>query len=144
MADKLVLIEKSYNKFIENLSYWIPDGIYFINLELLNQLDLLHFHPVQQKAVINEMMNDFQMIESLDKMTLIGPKFIIWMARSLNDGIPSTYTLIALNQGEQEPILQVAIIAQGIYNNSSLILKVLEKFLEDINEVEKVICNYDY
>jgi hypothetical protein len=58
------------------------------------------------------------------------------------DHTPLTYTLIALNRGDCEPQLEVAFIASGVYNSSKLVLKVLEKFLIEIQETETTLAKF--
>lgn len=130
----LSLIEQYYQKYIKNLYYWIPEGIYTINLSLLNQLNLLHFQfPRQHDPLLTKY---FHIVDSFEKITLINEEFIIWILPEKVENKPITYTLIALN-GEEEPKLEIAFIASGVYNTSRLVLKVLEKFLIEIQENEK-------
>jgi hypothetical protein len=134
----LPLLEKYYQKYIKDLNSWIPDGIYFINLELLHHFDLLHFQlNANWKNPI--LTNYFHMIESPEKITLLNDEFVVWIMPNKVNHIPLTYTLIALNKGEREPQLEVAFIASGVYNSSALVLKILEKFLIEIHETESAI-----
>lgn len=138
----LSLLEEYYQKFINNVNLMIPEGIYFINLELLYQYDLLNFQP---KAGGKEpsVTRYFHIYESPEKITLINDEFIIWIAPETSDQVPRTHTLIALNQGDKEPQLEVAFIASGIYNNSRLVFKVLEKFLIEIHETEAALSKFE-
>lgn len=131
----LSLLEEYYKKFIKSLCSLIPEGIYFINLELLHHFDLLHFQP-QTEYKDPALTRYFHIVETSEKITLINDEFIIWIMPDRVDETPLTYTLIALNRGEQEPQLEAAFIATGIYNSSKLVLKVLEKFLIEIQDTE--------
>jgi hypothetical protein len=55
----------------------------------------------------------------------------------------ATYAFIALNQTDQDPLPQTAFSAIGVYNTSHLVLKVLEKYLIEIQETEKLIHRYE-
>lgn len=131
-------LEGYYKKFARELVDLIPEGVYFINLELLNHFDLLHFQPMTERkdAVLTRY---FHVIESPEKVTLLNDEFVIWILPDKVNQSPLTYTLIALNRGEEEPQLEVAFIASGVYNSSKLVLKVLEKFLVEIQETEKTL-----
>ncbi len=136
----LSLIEEYYNKFIKNLYLWVPEGIFFINLELLHHFDLLHFQPISRKKNSN-LTSHFHIIESSEKLTLINDEFIVWIIPDRMDQIPITHTLIALNHTDREPQLEVAFIASGVYNTSKLVLKVLENFLIEIQDNENALAN---
>lgn len=140
----LQLIEDSYKKFMKNLFHWIPDGIYFINLKLLHHFDLLHFQPggINRGERNSNLNPDFKMIESPEKMTLVSNEFIVWIIPDQTSHPSQTYTLIALNPRGQEPQLEAAFIATGIYNNSNLVIKVLEKFLNEIRETESILSKF--
>lgn len=131
-------IEEYYKKFIKDLNYWIPEGIFVVNLELLQHFDLLHFQP-SADSKDPRLNRHFHIIESSEKITLINDEFIIWIIHDRAENIPITYILIALNREDFQPHLEAAFIATGIYNTSRLILKVLEKFLIDIQETENLL-----
>jgi hypothetical protein len=136
----LALIEEYYKKFIKELPS-IPEGVFVLNLDLLNHFDLLHFQP-SPKSKESVPTRYFHIIESLDKITLLNDEFIVWIIPDRVDHTPITYILIALNQMEQEPHLETAFVASGIYNSSKLVLKVLEKFLIEIHENENLIAKF--
>lgn len=136
------LLEEYYKKYIKDLYSWIPEGIYFINLELLHHFDLLHFQPnAEYKDPI--LTRYFHIIESPEKITLLNDEFIVWIMPDKVDHTPLTYTLIALNRGEEEPLLEAAFIAGGVYNSSKLVLKILEKFLIEIQETENTLSKFE-
>lgn len=130
-----------YKKFLENLSSWTPEGIYFINLELLHRFDLLHFQP-NAEYKDPSLTRYFHIIESPEKVTLFNDEFVVWIIPDRANQIPLTYALIALNRGDQELQLEVTFIASGIYNSSKLVLKVLEKFLTEIQETEAMLSQF--
>lgn len=134
----LTLLDEYYNKFAKDMNLLIPDGIYFINLELLHHFDLLHFQP-SAELPDSVLTQHFQVVESAEKITLFNDQFIIWIMPEKMFGASCTYTLIALNHGDQHPQLEAAIIASGVYNSSKLVLKVLEKFLAEIQENERML-----
>lgn len=134
------LIENSYQKFIKKLDFWIPEGIYIVNLELLERFDLLKFQPPEDRRDPLE-NRVFQIVEAADKITLVNEEFIVWII-PIDQPQSMTQTLIALNKGEEEPQLEAAFIASGVYNSSKMVLKVLEKFLNEIHETEISLSKY--
>lgn len=135
----LVLIEEYYQKFMKDLNFWLPEGVFLINLELLYHFDLLHFQPHISHHQKTNLTQYFHIVETPEKLTLINPEFIVWIIPDHLNQIPVTYTLIALNHEERDPQLEVAFIASGVYNNSNLVLKVLEQFLIEIQETEGLL-----
>lgn len=138
------VIEECYKKFTKSLYFWIPEGIYFIDLQLLHHFDLLHFQPSGEHKDPNPILTRyFNIVESPEKITLINDDFVIWIIPAKVNNIPTTYTLIALNSSDREPQLEAAFIASGVYNTSKLVLKVLEKFLIEIKETEMALSGFE-
>lgn len=132
----LSIIEQYYQKYIQNLYYWVPEGLYTVDLALLHQHNLLHFqYPESSDPYLTRY---FHIIDSSDKITLINEEFIIWIIPDRVDNISVTYTLIAINKDNQ-PKLEMAFVASGVYNTSKVVLRVLEKFLVEIQENEKTL-----
>lgn len=135
----LELIEEYYQKFMHNLYHWLPEGVYQVDLDLLHRYDLLHFQPAN-RGRDPAVTGYFQIIESKNKITLINDKFVIWIVPDKINGTPVTYALIAHNKNDQDLKLETAFITSGVYNSSKLVLKILEKFLEEIQENELLLA----
>jgi hypothetical protein len=138
--DNLSFIEEYYQKFMQDLSQWLPDGVVEVDLDLLHKMDLLKYFYGEGESE-ETLTRHFHVIESLDKITLINSQFIIWVVPDQVDGIPRTLTLIALNK-PMEPELSLAFAACGVYNTSGLVLRILEKLLFEIQETEDLIGRY--
>lgn len=126
---------------MKDLSGCVPDGIIDVDLTLLQELELLN----SEKSITEEDSNltqSFYVIESPDKLTLFNQKFIVWIVPKLVDQLPKTFTLIALNENGK-PHLEMVFTTSGIYNHSSLVLRILEKFLEQIEENEEELKKID-
>ena len=137
----LAQIEESYKHYVQDLSHWIPDGILSVDIHLLQSFDLLSLDdPSAKKDEGSPVTRYFHVIESDEKITLINEQFVIWIVPDPNQDRPITYTLIALN-GDDRLDLELAFSTHGIYNNSRLVLRVLEKFLVEIQENENTLKN---
>lgn len=136
------IIEESYRKYTEDLSYWLPEGASRVNLQFLNQFDLLHFQPLhpQKESLLK---TSFQIIESPEKITLINEEFIVWIIPQQHRDPTETYVLIALNRKDEEPQIETAFITSGIYNTSPLVLRLLEKILLDIQETQACLSKIE-
>ena len=117
-----------------------PDGIVEIDLSLLHELGLLACEEESHEET--SLTHNFYVVESADKLTLFNQKYVVWIVPKLVDQTPTTYTLIALNDKKQTH-LEMVFATSGVYNHSSLVLRILEKFLEQIEENEEEICRYN-
>lgn len=135
--DNLSLIEDYFQSYKNDLLSFIPEDVITVDLSLLQQLDLLN----DDESVLRKeapLSHSFQIIESDKKMTLINSQFLIWITSEKIEGIGGTWTLIALN-GKECPHLELAFHASGIYNCSKLVLRILDRFLCEIEENEHLI-----
>lgn len=132
-------IEACYAEYMENLSHYVPDGIFEVDLSLLQQLDLVNFNDEQEDD--DGLSFSFYVVESPEKLTLFNTQFVVWIVPKLVEQEPYTYTLIALNE-YPKPHLEMVFTTKGAYNQSNLILRILEKFLEEIEENEKEIVKF--
>lgn len=140
--NNLTIIEEHYQKYKKNLSYWLPEDIVNVDINLLQKFDLIYDEEKEEdeEPLDSPLSPSFQIIESYDKMTLINPQFIIWITAEKINGISATLSLIALN-AKEAPHLELAFIAAGVYNSSRLVLRLIEKFLIEIEENEKLLSN---
>ncbi len=129
----LSLLEECFKKFIKNITLWSPESVVPVDLALLNHLGLLNYYNKRS----NEQMltRYFQVVESLEKITLVNEEFVVWIVPEKIDNVALTYTLIAVNK-PNGPELELAFVASGAYNSSSLVLRILEKYLFEIQETE--------
>jgi hypothetical protein len=134
-------LESDYQKFTENLKQFAPDGVVEIDLSLLHDLGLLSCEGIEE-CDATSLTHNFYVVESQDKLTLFNQKYVIWIVPKLVEQIPTTYTLIALSD-KGHPHLEMVFSTSGVYNHSNLVLRILEKFLDQIEENEAEICKYD-
>ncbi|MCE5319297.1 MAG: hypothetical protein LLG04_18275 [Parachlamydia sp.] len=124
---------------MNNIYAWIPEGITHVDLHTLQQLGLLDLGRKSTKE--SALTRYFHVIESNEKITLVNEQFIIWIVPEKVHKSAVTYTFIALNH-PQQPHLEVAFSSSGIYNSSRLVLRVLEKYLQDIEDTESTIQKF--
>jgi hypothetical protein len=133
-------LEALFNRFWDNLKSFLPDGIVNVNLELLQELNLLQ---VPEEESSDALSHNFYIIESLEKLTLFNDKFAIWIVPHMQDDTPATLTLISKKKNSDTPQLEMAFATSGVYNHSSLVLKILERFLKEIDDNDKEINCYE-
>lgn len=134
------LLEECYKRYTQDISKWLPDGIIEVNLELLHKLDLLHYHTKDPNNCV--LTRYFHVVESDEKLTLANDDFVVWIVPEKIDEVPMTYTLIALNKNN-EIHLELAFATSGIYNNSHLVLRLLERYLLEIQNVDDYITKLE-
>lgn len=135
--NNITIIEESYRKYIKDINKWLPEGVVDVDLPLLQKLGLLNYHdPLKRDPRLTRY---FHVLESNDKITLINEIFVVWIVPDKIGASAVTYTLIALNPSH--PHLELAYSTTGVYNSSRLVLRVLEKFLEEIQENEDLITH---
>jgi hypothetical protein len=137
--DDFQLLEKSYKKFIGGIQKWTSDAIRYVDLSLLHQFNLLNYHSHKSDNLI--LTRYFQIIETYEKITLINEDFVVWIVPEKLKNRDATYTIIALNLPETLHF-ELAFIATGIYNSSTIVLRVLEKYLEEIQETENFLKKF--
>ena len=136
MEDDVSAIEDYFKKYSSDINTWLPDGIIDVNLELLQSMGLLSYHSVNNEQ--HSLTRYFHLLEAPEKITLINEQFVVWIVPEKVKDRAVTYILIALNQ-PGHPLLETAFATSGIYNSSRLVLRVLEKFLSDIQETEEAL-----
>jgi len=132
--DDLDKIEAYFKNYSQDLPRSNPEGIIDIDLTVLRELGLLGYHiPSNYDTSLTRY---FHVIETKEKITLVNEQFVVWIIPEKMGEISITYVMIALNRGE---ILKLELIfsASGVYNNSKLVLRVLEKYLAEIQENEE-------
>ncbi len=136
--DKIAELDSSYEKFMNHLPELVPDGIVHIDLQLLQKLGLLHEEVDVDNS--SSLTRFFHVVESKDKITLFNEQFVTWIVPEKINDEPHTLVLVALNF-PHKPKLEMAFSMSGIYNTSRLVLRVLEKFLADIQENEDLLSS---
>ncbi len=133
-------LDDIFNQYMQNLSHSIPDGVVNVDLALLQKFGLLNYQELGESPP--SLTRYFHVIESKDKITLYNEQFVIWIVPHSVDNEPTTYTLIAL-RNEKTIQLEMAFATSGVYNTSKLVLRILEKFLQEIQENEELITRLD-
>lgn len=133
--DNISAIDLCYKRYISALSQYLPEGLILVDIDLLQELDLLNFHQQNEDPSFTRF---FQVVESEDKITLMNDQFVVWIVPEKQEEEAFTYILIATNRGE-ELHLELCFRVSGVYNTSRLVLRLLEKYLYEIQETEEAL-----
>lgn len=128
-----------FNQFVKKMNQWLPEGVIDVDLGLLHKHQLLQFH--ERIGSDPTLTRYFHVIDSEEKLVLVNSEFVVWIVPE--NSVPAkTFTLIALNKSSGvQP--ELAFEAKGIYNNSYLVLRLLEKFLLEIHITEDLISKLE-
>lgn len=132
--DHLSLSRDYYKKFIHNINSFLPEGITEVDIELLHQMGLLN----QQLTEEASLTRYFHVFEEEDHMTLINNQFVVWIIPQAFNANVGTLVLIAINEAEG-PKLELGYFVSNLYNTSRLVLRVLDKYLSEIQETEDLL-----
>ncbi len=129
--------------FFEHLSYHtveaLPDGIQDITIKTLHTLRLLSTESEEGSIPTAHFL---QAIESEGKITLFNDNFVIWIVPKNDLDPPATTTFIAKRlNGSLHP--EIAFKTMGIHNRSRTILKLIERFLTDIQETDALLLQFE-
>lgn len=131
-------LEKLYQKFTTNLSKYLPDGMIFVDSELLHEIG----EPLEEEdqSTSEEFPHYFHIIETDEKVTLFNQQFAIWIVPQIVNDMPSTLTFIA-RTSNKHPKLELMFCTTGVYNTPKYVLKVLRYFLSEVLDTEEVISS---
>ncbi|HAZ15408.1 MAG: hypothetical protein A2Y28_03140 [Chlamydiae bacterium GWC2_50_10] len=135
-------LEKEYHKFSQDLQKWSPDGVIPVNLSLLHEIGILKEGQKETSEDDDTLSHYFHVIETEEKVTLFNEQFVIWITPRVIDDLTSTLTLIALLHNEK-PRLEVVFSSSGVYNSPKYILKVLQHYLQEMIDTEKLLSSIE-
>jgi len=133
-----VQLENSYREFVSDLDQWIPEGVDAVDLSYLNSFGLLNRANECLSSLDLPVTHYFHVIETAEKITLFNDQFVVWIVPQSIDGLSATFTFIALVESES-PRLEKAFYTAGVYNSSRIVLRLLERVLDEIHETEEFL-----
>lgn len=145
MGVPTVVSIEQLDAFFEHLSSHttdlLPDGIMDINVKTLHALHLLA-DEIPMPGATPPASALLQAIESGGKITLFNEKFALWIVPQKNADPASTIVFIA-RRADEDIKPEIAFRTSGIHNRSKTILKLIDRFLADIQETETVISKFE-
>lgn len=141
MLDPIIL-ENAFQEFTKNYPNSPPDGVMKVDLALIHELGLLNYDQLENTSTEN-LMHYFHVLETPDKVTLFNEQFAVWIVPKLVDNSPTTLTFIALVPKGQKLHLEMVFSTSGVYNTPRFILKILQHFLTEVIDTEKIISAMD-
>lgn len=140
MSDPKVL-EEHFQSFIKNLPAYLPDGIAAVDIKLIEELGLLKIEDIDKQAQ-DPINHYFHVLETPDKITLYNDLFGIWIVPHNTDTNSKTFIFIGILQNKK-PHLEMAFSTEGVFNTPKYIMKILQHYLNEVQDVEAIIASMD-
>ena len=132
-------LEEAFKDFTQNFKKWAPDGVIQIDLEALCEMGLLNREDFDHEEP-DEVTHYFHVLETPDKITLHNEKFAIWIVPKMIDNVSITHTYIS-QLLKAKLRLELVFATSGVYNSPKFILKVLQHFLLEVIDTDKMISS---
>lgn len=140
MPDPKVL-EEHFQNFIQNLPKYLPDGVVCVDVRLMEELGLLSVDKME-KDNQDPLSHYFHVLETQDKITLYNDIFSIWIVPQNAESASKTFIFIGILQNKI-PHLEMAFYTEGVFNTPKYIMKILQHYLNEVQDVEALIASMD-
>ena len=134
-----VQLEAKYQEFMQSLPEHAPDGIIEVDLAMLQTWGLLTNMEESLNGTNESLAHYFHVIETAEKITLYNDRFVVWIVPQMVAHEPVTYAIVGTITST-DLNLEVVFATRGVYNASKIVLRILERFLEEIEENELLLA----
>ena len=131
-------IEELYKAYTKDLHQCLHEDIINVDLNLLNDLGLLEKIDKEEE----DFTQYFHVMETPEKVTLFNEQFIIWIVPKMEEEVPITYVMVALNNKDKIN-LEIIFTTKGVYNTPKFVLKILQHYLLDMLETEATLTAFE-
>lgn len=128
-------LDACFHDLVNRLPEELPDGVLEVSLDTLYSLGLLKLHNEKRAHVP---WHFFHVHDSGDKITLYNDWYVAWIVPHQQEDTPSTLVVIA-SESKKGLKPELAFLTTGVYNSSKTVLKVLERYLDEIEENNQYI-----
>lgn len=135
------VLEDHFQTFMKNLPAYLPDGISVVDIKLIEELGLLKIDSLE-KETQDPLSHYFHVIETPDKITLYNDLFGIWIVPNNNETSSKTFIFIGIISNKV-PHLEMAFCTEGVFNTPKYIMKILQHYLNEVQDVEALIASMD-
>ncbi len=140
--DSIEKLDDFFEHLQTNTGELLPDGLLDVNIKTLHSLHLLsNESPDTEPAPVAHLL---QAIESGGKITLFNERFVLWIVPQQEVHPPSTVIYVAQRNEDNEIKPELGFRTAGIHNRSKTILRLIDKFLTDIQETESFISQLEH
>jgi hypothetical protein len=127
-------LDEFFEKFSSNPAQYFPDGILDIDIKTLNEYNLLSEEKKSQRKI--PIVHYLKIHDSQDRITLFNDHFAVWIVPE-KDSFYTTVYIAKFQDGDLK--IEIAFRAEGLHNKSKTILRLVERFLTDIQETDSML-----
>lgn len=128
-----------FDNLTKNTKDLLPDGILDINIKTLHTLHLL-----SEESSIDEVPESLllQAVESEGKITLYNERFALWIVPQVGAS-PSATVVYVATHNDVEVKAELGFRTTGVHNKSKTILRLIDRFLADIQDTDSIIAGFE-
>jgi hypothetical protein len=134
--DEKEYLSEAFEKAMTEFPHLPAESIIEVNLDVLEEMGLTDEGEYINPSEAFE--RSFKVVENSNRITLYNSQFVVWVLPEIIDGTPATYALIGLRE-KGGVKLEVVFLARGPFNSSRLVLRLLDRYLTNIQELEEFI-----
>lgn len=132
-------LDTYYQSLSQNTQELLPDGIIDVNIKTLQALRLLTEEASGGEGTTAELL---QAVETDGRITLFNERFALWIVPQVGASPSATVVYVATHQNE-EVKAELGFRTSGIHNNSKTILRLIDRFLADIQETDSMLSQLE-
>jgi hypothetical protein len=117
----------------------LPDGIHDVSIKTLHTMHLLSEDPTGGNTPVAHLL---QAIESEGKVTLFNDHFVLWIVPK-NEASPPATTIYIVRRLTDSLKPELGFRTAGIHNRSRTILRLIERYLTDIQETDSLLSSLE-
>lgn len=132
-------LDTYYQSLSQNTLELLPDGIIDVNIKTLQTLRLLTEEASSGEGTTAELL---QAVETDGRITLFNERFALWIVPQVGASPSATVVYVATHQND-EVKAELGFRTSGIHNNSKTILRLIDRFLADIQETDSMLSQLE-
>ena len=132
-------LDTYFETLSQNTQDFLPDGILDVNIKTLNTLHLLKEEPAKDEIQPSHLL---QAVESEGRITLFNERFALWIVPQVGAEPSCTIVYIATHE-EGDVKAELGFRTSGIHNKSKTILRLIDRFLADIQETDSLLSQLE-
>lgn len=132
-------LDTFFETLSQNTGDFLPDGIMDVSVKTLH-----HLHLLTEEASEGELQPShlLQAVESDGRITLFNERFALWIVPQVGADPSCTIVYIATHQ-DGDLRAELAFRTSGIHNKSKTILRLIDRFLADIQETDSLLSQLE-
>jgi hypothetical protein len=132
-------LDTYFDNLTQNTKELLPDGIMDVSIKTLHTLNLLSEGYTTNEIPASQLL---QAVESEGKITLFNERFALWIVPQVGADPSATVVYVATHTND-EVKAELGFRTSGVHNKSKTILRLIDKFIADIQDTDSVIAELE-